>query len=46
MFASPSSEEDLVLEHEFEEEIENATEYGVGMWTRWLTTYPTNLAKK
>jgi hypothetical protein len=36
----------MVIEHELGEEIEGAIEYAVGVWTRWLTTYPKRLTSK
>lgn len=46
LYASPTPDNSLLLEHEFGEEIEGTVEYSVGVWARWLTTYPKRLLKK
>jgi hypothetical protein len=46
VFSSPEENYKPVVEAEMGEEIEGAIEYSVGVWTRWLTTYPKRLIEK
>jgi hypothetical protein len=43
---APSADADAVYDLEFEDESDGATEYGYGLWTRWLQTTPTRVVNK
>ena len=46
LYSGPDDDKPILASHDFEEEIEGTIEYSVGVWARWLTTYPKRILKK
>jgi len=40
---SPADEKEAVYDYTFDKDCAGATEYGYGLWSRWLTTTPTRV---
>ena len=46
LVSGDSDDEESLMSHDFGEEVMGSNSYAVGMWTRWLTTYPTRILGK